>query len=308
MIQTVLVRDLHVDASAHPRGQPHLSAASGLVRVGRFLYVVADDEHHIGALDGEAHSAPVTLHRFRADDLPHDKRERKRLKPDLEALCALPSSVAWPHGALLAVGSGSRPSREHAFIFALDASGALAGPSQEVSFAALYRPLRASFPDLNIEGAFVAGAQLQLLQRANKGNAANACIAYPLDAFAHWLAREEHQQLPQPVHVTRFDLGSAGGVPFGFTDGTALTDGGWVFSAVAEDTTDSYADGACAASAIGWVSADGELQVVERISGAPKVEGIALSASGGLLLVSDADDPQRASQLLAARPWPFPRR
>ncbi len=30
-------------------GQPaHLSAESGLVRVGKFLYVVADDEHHLG--------------------------------------------------------------------------------------------------------------------------------------------------------------------------------------------------------------------------------------------------------------------
>ena len=42
------VRTLALDPTQHPRGQPHLSAASGLVRVRQRLYVVADDELHLG--------------------------------------------------------------------------------------------------------------------------------------------------------------------------------------------------------------------------------------------------------------------
>ena len=79
------------------------------------------------------------------------------------------------------------------------------------------------------------------------------------------------------LRITEFALGEVVGVPLGFTDGVALPGGGWIFSAVAEDTGDSYADGACGGSAIGWVSAGGELQRIQAIAGAPKVEGIALA-------------------------------
>jgi hypothetical protein len=51
-IQPAHLRDLLLAPHQHPRGQPHLSAASGLVRVGPWLYVVADDEHHLGVIDG----------------------------------------------------------------------------------------------------------------------------------------------------------------------------------------------------------------------------------------------------------------
>jgi hypothetical protein len=46
------------------------------------------------------------------------------------------------------------------------------------------------------------------------------------------------------------------------------------------------------------VSAGGQLQRMEAIAGSPKVEGIALVGTQ-LLMVTDADDPARASQLLA---------
>jgi hypothetical protein len=298
LIATVLLRELGLDAAAHPRGQAHLSAASGLVAAGRYLYVVADDEHHLGVLDAEAgRDTPVVLRRLLAGDLPHGKRERKRLKPDLEALAWLPASGHAPGGSLLALGSGSRPNRELACLAPLDASGALLGPVRTVPLGDLYRPLHARFAQLNIEGAFVCGARLCLLQRANKAQPHNACIAYALQDFVGWLDGEG-LPAPEPQQVTTMALGHADGVPFGFTDGAAGPDGGWVFSAVAEDSEDSYADGRCAASAIGWVSAQGELRSMQRIAGSPKVEGIAPSRGGGLLLVTDADDPERPSRLL----------
>jgi hypothetical protein len=293
------VRDLLVDPGEHPRGLAHLSAASGLAQVGPWLYVVADDEHHLGMF--EASGAPekaLRLHRILAGDLPQDKGNRKKRKPDLEALAVLPATADHPQGVLLALGSGSRPNRQQAFVMALDGAGAPAGMAAMMDLAGWYEPLRSSFPDLNIEGAFAGDGRLHLLQRGNKGDARNACIEYQLADVQDWIAGRSTLP-PAATCITEFALGEVDGVPLGFTDGAALPGGGWIFSAVAEDTGDSYADGACGGSAVGWVSADGQLQRIEAIAGAPKAEGIALVDAGRLLMVTDSDDPTVASQLLA---------
>lgn len=299
MLSPVHLRDLGVDPALHPRGQAHLSAASGLVQVGAWLYVVADDEHHLGLFDADTHPAqPVFLHRMLAGDLPQGKGQRKALKPDLEALALLPATPDQPHGALLAVGSGSRPKRQQALLMTLDAQGRPGANTRHVDLSDLYQPLRANFPDLNIEGVFVAGPTLHLLQRGNKGDARNACMEYAWADIHAWLSGAQDRP-PHALRTTEFALGLLGGVPLGFTDGTPLAGGGWLFSAVAEDTGNSYQDGACAGSAIGWVGADGKLQRLAPIAGAPKVEGIAQVGDRRLLMVTDSDDPDLASQLLA---------
>ena len=296
MLTPIHLRKLLVDPATHPRGQPHLSATSGLVQAGAWLYLVSDDEHHIGSLQiGSA--APVELHRILPGDLPHDEGERKKHKPDLEALAVLPSTARDPHGALLALGSGSRPKRRRGWCVALDAGSRVATAPRVVDLTALYTPLASTFPDLNIEGAFAAGNSFYLLQRGNKGSARNARMEYPLAEVQGWLAGLRDAP-PQPLHIRQLDLGDAGGVPYGITDGAALPGGGWIFSAVAEDTGDSYNDGPCAGSAIGWVGSDGRLQRMEPLAGSPKVEGIAL-VDGRLLMVTDADNPTVTSQLLA---------
>jgi hypothetical protein len=292
MLHPTFVRALTLSPSDHPRKQPHLSAASGLVRVGQRLYVAADDEHHLGELSLDD-DRPVRLHRFRTGELPAGKGERKRAKPDLEALTWLPGPGG---GQLVAMGSGSRPNRESAFVFALDAAGALVGEPRERDLAPLYAPLHAHFGELNIEGAFVAGSTFRLLQRANQGEAVNACIEYELAAIEAFLARG---RAPTPLRIVAVDLGMIDGVALGFTDGVSLPDGSWLFSAVAEDTQDSYQDGACAAAVLGHVSTTGERMGQARLAGGPKVEGIALAADGGLWLVTDADDPAAASQLFS---------
>lgn len=300
------LQDLLLDPATHPRGQLHLSAASGLVRAGAWLYLLADDEHHLGLLPAGAAvlqhlpQAPlVQLHRILQGDLPPDPKARKKRKPDLESLALLPASPTHPHGALLALGSGSKPNRQRGVVIALDATGRPDGEAQVVDLSALYTPLRAEFADLNIEGAFIANDCLHLLQRGNKGDARNACISYPLDPLLAWLAGTRVAP-PAPLRTTQFDLGMVDGVPLGFTDGAALPNGeGWLFSAVAENTDDSYADGECVASAIGWVGADGVLEHMVPLEAAPKVEGIALDGEKRLLMVTDADDPARESRLLA---------
>jgi hypothetical protein len=293
MLHPTRLRDLTLAPAQHPRGQPHLSAASGLVLAGGWLHCVADDEHHLAALpwrDG-AVSGELQLHRLRGEDLPQDKQERKRLKPDLEALALLP-------GRLFALGSGSRANRQRGFLLPLTPGGALSGEAREVDLAPLYAPLQRRFGDLNIEGAFVADGTLCLLQRANQGQALNACVVYARDAVEQWLAGS--RPAPAPQRIDEVTLGAVDGVALGFTDATAWPGGGWLFSAVAEDSQDSYQDGRCAAAVIGRVSAQGELLGMATLAAAPKVEGIAWAVPGDrLLLVTDADDPKQPSQLLA---------
>jgi hypothetical protein len=106
------------------------------------------------------------------------------------------------------------------------------------------------------------------------------------------------------------ELGRLNGVGLGFTDGAPLPagagdeGGGFLFTAVAEASGDHIADGECVASAIGKIDARGRLVALRELEGAPKVEGIDLRARGSVLdlcLVTDADDPKQAAQLLTAR-------
>ena len=305
------LRDLHVNPRQHPRGQAHLSAASGLVRVGSRLFVVADDELHLGRLDAihpnepaPRNPQPVELTRLFEGDLPKDKAKRKKLKPDLETLAVLPSLPGCPYGALLALGSGSKPARETGVLIALDSNGNLTERIAHLDLTSLYEPLRKRFADLNIEGAFISSGELRLLQRGNKGDARNACICYDWNQISPWLVGKTDAPR-SPKAINDIALGEIDGVPLGLTDGDSLADGAWAFSAVAENTDNSFLDGACAGSAVGVVGADGKLRALWRLVGAPKVEGIAMAppadATGdGIVinLVTDADDPAIASQLL----------
>jgi len=102
-LQSRRLRELTLDASAHPRAQPYLSAASGLVCAHGQAYVVADDEHHLAVFRDR--DAPGSLHRIRSGDLPAKSKARKRRKPDLETLLLLPPPSG-AGGALLALDLG----------------------------------------------------------------------------------------------------------------------------------------------------------------------------------------------------------
>jgi hypothetical protein len=298
MLETHTLRELFITiANAEQR---HLSAASGLVRVGSRAFVVADDEHHLGVFD-LSDPQPGRLLPLFDGDLPPGHTARKAAKPDCEALLHLPPFGGYPFGALMALGSGSRPSRQRAALVAFDAAGQLHGPARAVDLGPLLAPLHDTFPDLNIEGAFIRGDMLCLLQRGNGRAGINACIELPWADLQAWLVSAG--PAPRPALIRRFDLGSLGGVPLSFTDGAALPDGGWLFSAAAEDSPDTYNDGACAGSALGIVNPDGTIRMLEPLSLAGKVEGVAASPSGDRLdvwMVTDADDRSRPALLLAA--------
>ena len=311
------LRDLDLQPGAHPNGLAHLSAASGLVRVpghpaSRF-YVVADDENHLAAwADGPA--SPLQLHRLFDGDLPLEKGARKRFKPDLESLVLLPAVAGYPFGALLALGSGSTPRRCKAVLLPLDAQGAVIDRQRHINLAPLYAELRRRVPGcprsllgaLNIEGGFVSGSSFRFLQRGNAGGSPNALVGFEYKALLRWLLGRT-AQVPLRQQVQVIDVGHVNAVPLTLTDGAALPasavlpQGCWAFSAVAENTLNTYADGACLGSVVGVIGPDGAVRQLHDLQGAPKVEGITARLMGTQLtldMVTDADDPLQAARLL----------
>jgi hypothetical protein len=297
MLNVQTLRMLHLPAGS---AVEHLSAASGLVRVGERLYVIADDEHVLGMFDLTDEKSGALRPLF-AGGLPATHSARKAAKPDLEALTWLPPFAGHPQGALLALGSGSRSQRQRAVLLPLDEKGELHGAALEIDLSPLYAPLQQQHVQLNIEGAFVSGNRFCLLQRGNAATPMNALIAFDWSATVDWLYGK--RPAPPPLSTTRFMLGELDGVPLCFTDGAALPGGGWVFCAAAEASDDNYADGPCRGSAVGLVADDGRLRGLWPVSLRCKIEGIAVTVEHDLLhllLVTDADDRGTPAALLAA--------
>lgn len=294
------LRDLTLDRHTHTPGLLHFSAASGLVCAHGRAYVVGDDEHALAVFHDA--DAPGQLVPLFDGQLPSGRKTRKQRKPDTETLLLWPAGRGWPHGALLTLGSGSRPQRCRGACIALAADGAVLPQPHRFDLTPLYEPLRRRFEDLNIEGAFISQRELVLLQRGHQGGSPNASVHYALTAMKRWL--HGVGPAPAPQRVRRHRLGTVMGVPLTFTDGAALPDGRWVFAAVAEATGDSVADGPCVGSAVGVMTAQGKVQALFAMPGREKVEGIAARINGRtieLCLVTDADDPRIASRLLRGR-------
>ncbi|KQS95553.1 hypothetical protein [Rhizobium sp. Leaf386] len=292
MVTLTKMRELDIKAPSGKMRPLHISAASGLVCVGTTMYVVADDELHLGVFS-TTEPEPGDLIRLFDGALPNVKAERKRRKPDLEALALVPASRNFPRGALLAVGSGSRPNRCRGALLGLDANGAVCGSPRELDLSPILDPLKDTFDDLNIEGAVVFSDELRLFQRGNKRQADNAIIRYSLSRFLDALQSPRADTI-EPSSINRLDLGLIRGVPFCFTDAAALPNGDMVFCAVAEDSEDAYRDGPCIAAGIGIADNNGQLVSFQHLDRPYKVEGINARQDGDrleILLVTDADDP-----------------
>ncbi len=295
------LRKLHL-ASSSGRGRPRfISAASGLAITGRWLYVIADDELHLGvfAVNG---TAAGTLVRLLPGKLPKAPQKRKARKADFEVLTLLPRFAGCPHGALLALGSGSRPRRRRGVLVPLDRAGAVDGSPRVIDLSGLYRGLEKKLGELNVEGAVVLGQHLCLLNRGHPRQGGSAVVWLGLPAVLRGIASSDAIGTVR-CWVRHYDLGTADGVPLGFTDGAALPGGGIVFTAVAESADNSYKDGPCVGAAVGVLGPDGELEWLRKLRPALKVEGISVrpgSRGRELLLVTDADDATLQAHLYTA--------
>jgi len=271
MIATEFVRTLEV------------SAGSSLVLRDGLFHVAADDEHslYVFGVDGAARRIVLL-----PGDLPEKKSRRKKLKADFEILVDLAEQ------GLLAMGSGSRATRERAVL--VDARER----ATVIDTSALCACLRETFPDLNLEGGVVAGDALVLVQRGNKGACRNALVILAMDDLRRALASRRFEVTHAP-RIVDLDLGAEDGVPWACTDLAVLDDGDLLACAVLEDTDDAYEDGANLGSALVRMAPDGALRWRRRLDTRSKVEGVAIDGDN-VWLVTDADDRKVPSTLLRA--------
>jgi len=292
MLHLTQRRLLTLDAPESPGRPAHVSTASGLVRVGDWLHVVADDSLHLASfpLEGEAPGRGVRLF---PGELSRETEERKAARSDLEALCLLGALTHAPHGALLAVPAGSTPERMKGALVPLAMDGGLGGPVLEVDFSKVYAQLTRELGPLHIEGAAVAGGRLRLLNRGHGDQGTDAVVDLDGDRVLRALEAGETMK-PDVVRIARrWEYGRAGHMRLSFTDAAPLPDGRVVFTATAEDTRDAHADGLVQGSAVGVLAPDGSPMFLSGVDAKVKLEGVDARVEHGrihLLLVADADD------------------
>jgi hypothetical protein len=291
------LRELDVAEPSAPGGRPHISAASGIVRRGTYAYVIGDDELCLGVFDLSG-TEPGVLRQALPGELPADETERKGHKPDLEALTTLPPIDQSPHGGLLGLGSGSNPSRDRAFFWALADDGSLEGEPWVVDFHPAYEALRGELGSINVEGAAVFHDCLWLFNRGNEGstNAVAELSIGDLSASIHGDCEIDADEL---VAVHEYELGEVDGVPLGFSDATTLLEDLVAFTASAEGTEDGDIHG----SLVGTIDSNGDVHRLRSIDPRWKVEGVHAAVDSGvidLVFVCDQDDPGVASPLLSA--------
>jgi hypothetical protein len=290
------LRELDVAEPSTPGGRAHISAASGIVRRGTYAYVIGDDELSVGVFDLST-TEPGTLRRALPGDLPADEGARKREKPDLEALTALPPIEQSPHGGLLGIGSGSDPSRDRAFFWALEADGSLHGEPWTVDFHPVYEELRRELGNVNIEGAAVFHDCLWLFNRGNEAGSHNAVAEVSIRDLSTSIHGDREVEPDELVAVREYELGQVEGVRLCFSDATTLLEGLVAFTASAEG-----ADGDIHGSLVGTIDSEGEVRRLRTIDRRWKVEGVHATVDSGvvdLVFVCDQDDPDVPSPLLS---------
>ena len=292
------LRDLDLAEPPDDGMAPHVASASGVVRRGDFVYVIGDDLLQLAVFEVAGGEAGM-LRRVFPGDLPDEASRRKKEKPDLEALTALPPVEGEPAGGLLGLGSGSNPHRDRGFFWSFDANGSLAGESRTIDLNPVYDLLRSELGDrVNIEGAAVLQSRLWLFHRGNESQAPNAVAEVELADLGRTLAEDLVLDADELRTIRTYDLGELDGVPACFSDATTLLDDLVCFTASAEGGDDGDIRG----SVVGTIDASGEVHRLRRIDPHWKVEGVHAAVDTGVidfLFVCDQDDPAEPSPLLS---------
>lgn len=275
------------DCPLRPVFELQLSAASGLVLRDGLAWVVADDRL---ALD--AYTLAQGLHHETILLRPDATAAAlaKPDKPDLEALADLGND------RLLALGSGSRPNRELAYLIER-------GAATHIDVSALYERLRSEIRKLNIEAAVRRGPELLLAHRGHGRRHASCIVRIDLDAALR--ATSGVWPASALIDITEVQLGKLDGTPLGITD-LALDPAGHLhYLAAAENTDDAYLDGRCMGTLIGRLDERMRPTHLARLRPDLKAEGLAWWKSSKThahwCVVTDADDPARRATLFEIR-------
>lgn len=276
------IRVLNLQAAPQVGRPAHISAASGLVMDEHHFYVIADDE--LGLATFARDGSPGTLVPLLPGQLPIEKKPRKKLKPDWEALIQI-------DGGLLAVPSGSKSNRVRGVLYKDNETRA-------VDFSEIYPHLEKEIPELNIEGAVLLKDELILFQRGNGPGHLNALVYLEFKS----VLKSMNSNKPIPVTAHRrtqiIKLGSLNNVPLSFTDACVTDSGDLWFLAAAEASESTYLDGQYMGSVIGQLSADGDILFVQPLDCPQKPEGLVVDQKKSeIWIVTDADDADEPSIL-----------
>jgi hypothetical protein len=304
MIPMERVRALELAEGAGSDNSRRVQAASGLVITGETLYVVSDDQLYL-AIFPDMGRDPGRVVRLLEGHLSSDPKERKDDKPDLESLSPLPPFGRFPRGGLITLGSGSSKRRVHGAFAAFGEDGTIDEVVDLVA-APLLDELNERIPGLNLEGTAVSNDVFRVLQRGNSEGSVNAHIDLDLERLGEQVSKGGPLTGELLVDVQEHDLGQMRGVRLCFSDADTLPDQRIVFSASAEPD-EGGGDGTSLGSAVGLMSAGGEILELEPVDVQVKVEGLAVVQMDDRIeayMVTDEDDPHIPTDLWRLRlPW-----
>lgn len=257
-------------------------SASGLVKIAGNLCVVSDDENHLVILleNGETTQVPLL-----PGELPLELKERKKLKPDFEAICGIDDEV-------IAIPSASTDLRMKGVAYHVRTR-----TLTNFTITALAAELIRSFPELNIEGATFVHNELWLFQRGNGALGANAVIVLDRKSFLSEMQQGSITSVSLK-EIRPVNLGDHEGATFGFTD-ACFANNSIYFLAVAEDSKSTYEDGMFLGSLLGRMDLKGNILNQTPLSCDQKPEGLWVEGQR-IYLVTDADDRKVLSRLYTA--------
>lgn len=282
------VRKLEIARPPESQRPGFFSSASGIVVFGDQIVVVADDEHSIGIFSPESNAAGSLIH-LEENELPLEKKARKKAKPDHEALFALDAN------RLIAMPSGSKPNRRMAHEIHLARNQV-----SRVDVSDLFLELEKDFSELNIEGSALVPGFVCLAQRGNSAEGRNALIFLDHAGFVDALTSSKSISAKTIRRTQAVELGTIDSIPLSITDISPTPNGNLLFTAAAEDTQNTFEDGEIRGSCVGVMNLDGKVEAMIQIAERVKLEGIAFdSKRKKIYLVTDADEPNEPSWLYA---------
>lgn len=256
---------------------------------GKF-YVVADDELSLISFTETGADAFEQIKLF-TGNLPEDPVERKKIKPDLEAITFIRSV-----GAILAVPSGSKPNRNTGALIRLNTS--VVPIVTSVDFSELFDALNEKIKDLNLEGLVEFGNTIRLFHRGNAKGAVNSVVILQADIFIAEL-KDGIITAKSLIEIRKCKLGLLNGAQLSFTDAAVwetAKEKKVVFLAAAENTETTYDDGEYRGAIFGILNEDCEVVFTEELLCPQKPEGLWVE-NNTFYFVTDADDPKRKSEL-----------
>jgi len=226
---------------------PGFASGSGMAMVGGKYYAAGDDDAYLHILnrDGEVIEK---IQLWDTTDIV-DGRIRKPVKPDFEAMTAVPFKG---DTALLILGSGSvSPQRDVLMLLNPHTSRSPARhPADTAFFEWLRRAADVGKTEMNLEGAAYGNGELLLLNRHN-----NEIYRIPGKGFEHFLNSGATDKLS--LERRRFVLPSIGGDSARFSGASILSDSSTlIFCASVELTENAVDDGVVKGSFIGTIDLD----------------------------------------------------